>query len=398
MFYVRILKQCRIKAQRSISVIAILLLSANTVVAHDGDAEEWNPYDHYPAYLFPGEPLAEDEIRVIALGTGTPTVRRGQFSPSFLVELGNGFKFQFDVGTGSHANFIPLGIPYKDVNHIFISHLHTDHVGDLDAFWTARTWGVNESLKVYGPSGRNEEEGTAAFIENFLKTYIWDRRSRQGILNPLAQTIEAHQFDYSKKSVVFERDGAKITAFPAVHALDGAVSYRLDWKGYSVVYSGDTKPTKWLIDNSKGVDLLIHESFPSPKIFAKKIGISLEMAENISQGVHTPPNSVGKIFELTKPKLAALYHLYFTPDIVNSTWDEVRETYKGPLIIVDDLTVFNIGKNGVFVREAINAPNAMPRTDPSTAGKEQDLEDKIPMSEWLKAGEYKFEETNTELQ
>ena len=52
-------------------------------------------------------------------------------------------------------------------------------------------------------------------------------------------------FDFSKKQVVFERDGATITAFPAVHALDGAVSYRLDWNGYSVVYSGDTKPTKW---------------------------------------------------------------------------------------------------------------------------------------------------------
>ena len=384
-------------ATRLCTLISLLFLGSS-LLAHDHSADqEWNPYDHYPQYLFPNEPLAEDEIRIIALGTGTPTVRRGQFSPSFLVELGNGFKFQFDVGTGSHSNFIPLGIPYKDVNHIFISHLHTDHVGDLDAFWTGRTWGVNETLKVYGPSGRNAEEGTAAFIENFLKTYIWDRRSRQGILNPLGQTIEAHEFDFSKKQVVFERDGATITAFPAVHALDGAVSYRLDWNGYSVVYSGDTKPTKWLVENSKGVDLLIHESFPSPGIYSKKFGISLIMAENIAKGVHTPPNSVARIFELTKPKLAAVYHLYYTRDIVNATWDEVRQYYKGPLVIVDDLTVFNIGKNGVFVREAINAPQALPRTDPSVAGKGQVMEDKIPMSDWLKAGEYKFDDVDTEL-
>jgi ribonuclease Z len=403
MLYFIALPRIRTCLKKIFSLVVVLsmvpLLYSNGILkAQDRDIEEWDPYEHYPSYLYPNEVLAGDEIRVIALGSGTPTVRRGQFSPSFLVELGNGFKFLFDVGTGSHANFIPLGIPYKSVNHVFISHLHTDHIGDLDAFWTGRTWGVNETLKVYGPSGRNKEEGTAAFVENFLRTYTWDRRSRQGILNPLGQTIEAHEFDYRKRDVVFDRDGATITAFPAVHALDGAVSYRLDWNGYSVVYSGDTKPTKWLVENSKGVDLLIHESFPSPQIYAKKVGISLKMAENIAQGVHTPPSSVAQIFELTKPKMAAIYHLYYTQDIVNATWDEVRNIYKGPLYIVDDLTVFNIGRNGVFVRDAITSPDAMPRTDPSTAGKEQDMEDKIPMSDWLLEGEYKFKDTNTDLQ
>ena len=121
------------------------------------------------------------------------------------------------------------------------------------------------------------------------------------------------------------------------------------------------------------------------------------MAENIAKGVHTPPNSVARIFELTKPKLAAVYHLYYTRDIVNATWDEVRQYYKGPLVIVDDLTVFNIGKNGVFVREAINAPRRCPERTLLSAGKGQVMEDKIPTSDWLKAGEYMFDDVDTEL-
>ena len=50
--------------------------------------------DHY----FPGtEDLAPDELRVIALGTGMPLVRRSQASASFLIQLGNGENFIFDM-------------------------------------------------------------------------------------------------------------------------------------------------------------------------------------------------------------------------------------------------------------------------------------------------------------
>ena len=71
--------------------------------------EETSSRDSY----FPNtEPLGADELRVIALGTGTPNFRRSQASASWLVELGNGDKFLFDIGTGSLGNLAALEIPY----------------------------------------------------------------------------------------------------------------------------------------------------------------------------------------------------------------------------------------------------------------------------------------------
>ena len=98
---------------------------------------------------FPGtEALGADEMRVIALGTGTPNFRRSQASASWLVELGNGDKFIFDIGTGSLANLAALEIPYSYLDKIFVSHLHVDHIGDLDAMFIGG-WVSNRT----GPPG-----------------------------------------------------------------------------------------------------------------------------------------------------------------------------------------------------------------------------------------------------
>ena len=52
---------------------------------------------------FPGtEDLTPNEMRIIALGTGMPSARPKQAAACFLVELGNGDKFIFDIGSGSH--------------------------------------------------------------------------------------------------------------------------------------------------------------------------------------------------------------------------------------------------------------------------------------------------------
>jgi hypothetical protein len=62
---------------------------------------------------------------------GTPAARRDQAATCWLVELGNGDKFLFDVGTGSMVNVAALMIPYDFLDKVFLTHLHTDHWGDL---------------------------------------------------------------------------------------------------------------------------------------------------------------------------------------------------------------------------------------------------------------------------
>ena len=82
------------------------------------------------AYFPNSEDLRPDEMRVIACGTGMPTARPSQAAACFLVELGNGDKFLFDIGTGSAERIAALQIPYDYLDKVFLGHLHTDHFGD----------------------------------------------------------------------------------------------------------------------------------------------------------------------------------------------------------------------------------------------------------------------------
>ena len=85
---------------------------------------------------YPGtEALGPDEMRVVALGTGMPTIRPKQAAACFLVELGNGDKFLFDIGYGSVERLAAMKIPMDYLDKVFIGHLHMDHFGDLDALW-----------------------------------------------------------------------------------------------------------------------------------------------------------------------------------------------------------------------------------------------------------------------
>jgi len=111
----------------------------------------------------PGSELVqENEIRVTFMGS-SPVPRPGQMGTSVYIELGNGDNFIFDMGPGSVANYLSAGIPFNQLNDIFITHLHWDHVASVPyAFmfggWAGR-W--NETFRVHGPSGRTEKHGIA---------------------------------------------------------------------------------------------------------------------------------------------------------------------------------------------------------------------------------------------
>ena len=132
-------------------------------------------YVYYPGT----EELTADEIRVIACGTGMPSARRSQAATCFLVELGDGQKFLFDIGSGSHANLTALMIPADYLTKVFLTHLHTDHWGDMVSLWAGGwTAGRTVPLEVWGPSGARDDMGTRYGVENLLRAYNWDYMTR----------------------------------------------------------------------------------------------------------------------------------------------------------------------------------------------------------------------------
>jgi ribonuclease Z len=362
------------------TVATMLLLSGSPVL----NASE--PVAERASYFPNTEPLAEDEMRVIALGTGTPNFRRSQASASWLVELGNGDKFLFDVGTGSLANLAALEIPYTFLDKVFVSHLHVDHIGDLDALFIGG-WVSNRTapLRVWGPSGLQPNMGTRHAVEHLREMYAWDIMGRRGNMPSAGGHIQVEEFDYSKARVVYNENGVTIRSWPAIHAIDGAVSYSLQWKGKKFVYSGDTIPNKWFMTEAEDADVLIHECYLSVQQFIDLKHYDPERARIVATKVHTPPQACGKIFAKLKPGIAVAYHTFNDFNVAPGIIAGIRENYDGPLTLADDMLAWNINEKGIRVRRVIATNEPLPASPPQPAGP-PDRSERTARSKWLDAG------------
>ena len=347
----------------------------------------------YRNEFYPGtEILAPNEMRVTALGTGNPEPRRSQASASFFVELGNGDKFFFDVGSGSQANFPMLRISYREADKVFLTHLHTDHAGDIPWLWIGG-WVAgryDKPLQVWGPSGSKREFGTAYFIEMQKNAWSWDLAMRHGKLPAAGGEIEVHEFNFAKTHVVYDENGVKIRSFPALHGMDGSVSYRLDWNGLSFVYSGDTTPTRFFVDNAGNADLLIHESIDTIQRMVDVWGWDEKTAKIVGEVIHTQPAAAGRVFSLTKPRMAAAFHFFYDMESAPLVYDAVRSTYGGPLTLLQDGVVFNVTPDDITVRMLVANEQTYPQTiGGETYAKAKRL-DNVEPSTWLMQGRLKF--------
>jgi ribonuclease Z len=337
----------------------------------------------YPASYFPTtELLGADEMRITALGTGMPNLARAGASISYLVELGNGEKFLFDIGSGSMANLFSLRPDFSKLDKVFASHLHVDHVGDFMGLHIG-SWlsGRYTPIHVYGPSGSSPELGTKAFIEGMKTAFAWDIHSRTGALPDAGGQIEVHEFDFRQENeIVYQKNGVTIRSWPAIHILDGSVTYSLEWNGLKYVFGGDTYPNKWYMKYAVGADVASHECFLPPKALAKYFGWDLSQATFVSTRIHTEPQAFAKVMATLKPRLAVGYHTVQSPENNAAIMDEVLKIYDGPLAIARDLMVINVTKDNLKVRMAvvdeyvlppdvtpgyIKAPRIAPRNEPS---------------------------------
>lgn len=368
-----------------------------TVVAAGMDLIEGNsPTRALPerdAY-FPGtEKLASDEMRVIACGTGMPNARPRQAAACFLVELGNGDKFIFDIGLGSAERISAMQIPYDYLDKVFIGHLHADHIGDLDALWIGGVISNRQvPLRVFGPSGDGEKLGTKYMTDRMKEMYAWDWASRQGNVNTKGFEMEVTEFDYTAvNEVIYEENGVTIRTIPAIHAVDGSVSFILEWNGLKFAFSSDTYPNKWWMEHTKDSDLAIHECFAPPSIMVNKQKFAVGDALNVATQVHTSPAMFGKVMSQIKPRMAVGYHVFNDFDTKPQIMDEIRQTYDGPVELAIDYMVFNVTRDDIKVRMAAIDEAVWPQ--PSIYEKEAaDPSKRIGFSKEIMEGRVVFDE------
>jgi ribonuclease Z len=286
----------------------------------------------------------EGDIKLTFLGTGAPRPSQIRFGPAILVEAGD-YKIMVDAGPGMRERLFQAGgfEMLTTVDHLLITHLHFDHTISAPGLWlTGWLFGRKTPMKVFGPTG------TAAMMEHFLAAYDWDIRYRTivGVHEEGSQIIATDV----EPGVFFDKDGLKITAFNVEHmpinietgeslGLEGAtLGYRIDYKGRSVLFSGDTRstPSSEIIPFGKGVDVLIHETqVPAP-------GDSPEATlANVSLSVHSTPAQVAYIFDQTRPRLAVYSHI-IPPEITSEELLGLTD-YDGDMLVAVDLMTLAIG-------------------------------------------------------
>jgi len=296
-------------------------------------------------------PATAQEIRVTLLGTGTPIVNINRFGMSTLVEAGSQ-KLLFDAGRGVVLRLQQKGASIRDINAIFITHLHSDHLTGLpDLYATAELLplaigGRKTPLDLWGPAGIDN-------VARGIELMFTDNNRLRAVGGEIAQEatrIAAHQLS---EGVVYERDGVKVTAFLVNHGhVVPAYGFRVDYGGHAVALSGDTAYSPNLVSQAKGVDLLIHcVAIGSARLEQLRWDFVRRFYEYLAN-----PEMVAKILTESRPRDAVFSHisLYSQADIPTATEDEltsrVRAGYDGPFVIGQDLMSFTVSGNGV-VRE-----------------------------------------------
>ncbi len=284
-------------------------------------------------------------IKLTFLGTGAPRPSLQRSGPGILVEAGPHL-FLIDAGSGVREQMFRAGgwEWITGLSTILVTHLHYDHTVDItDLSLTGWMYGRRVPMKVYGPAGMEE------MARHFDAAYKWDKDMRRLVGIPMkGSNIVAHDI---APGVIFDKDSLKITAFEVEHMpinvktgekLDfygQTLGYRIDYKGRSVVFSGDTRstPASELNVFGKDVDVLVHEvQVPSP-------GNSKEAKlANMSLSVHSTPAQAGYVFQQTKPRMAVYSHIIPPDTTARQLAEETKPYFDGRLVTAEDFMTITI--------------------------------------------------------
>ena len=277
-------------------------------------------YTH-PMELVDAIPEMQPEMKLILLGTGMPMASIYRSKPAQVILAGKKV-FLVDCGAGVVTRLVEAGIAPERIEDVFITHHHSDHNSGFENVLIS-SWNSGRSipLNVYGPGN------TRDIIGKLMEHLSWDIHLR---LAQAKNSPEGAMVNYTEmeEGIIYEKEGVKVTVFPVDHGIvKPAVGYKFEYKGKSIVISGDTLPCENMVRYSENADVLVHEAYSKRWLdrVLKQFPEKRAMVDGITQ-YHSSTIEAAEIAKKARAK-----HLVFTHLIpgVAPVWYFERDWAKG---------------------------------------------------------------------
>jgi len=245
-----------------------------------------------------------------------------------------------DCGLGVTRGLADQGVALKDIETIFITHLHSDHYLELGPLLhTAWVAGLASTVTVYGP------EGLAEYWKHFCASMRFDidlRQEDEGRPD-IEQLVQVRTITPDSRVTL---GGITVTAMKTDHPpLEECFAYRFDAASCAVVFGSDTAYFPPLADFARGADLLIHEAMLGEAVDAlvARVGNGDDRLKTHLLRAHTMAEDAAKLATDAGVKALALNHLIPSddPNYSEADWIKaVQPHWTGPL---------HIGKDGLTI-------------------------------------------------
>jgi ribonuclease Z len=288
--------------------------------------------------------MRQTTMKIILLGTGGPKPDPNRQGPALAARVDD-ISFLFDAGRGVTTQLVRARIPVTDIDHIFITHHHFDHIGNLgDMILSSWNLGRKTPIFIYGP------EGTQRIISNLLnKVYHRDIAFRQKEARISGAALaDIHKFVNTidvNPGLVFADKGIEVHCQFVQHGHGLGIpqadwkclAYRIEANHQSVTISGDAVDCQGLATLANETDLLVICCYLSKKEMSDKEG------KLTGQQILACAPQVGKIAARVKAKKLLLTHIREKDEeLINDMVAEIGEDYDGDIIVGKDLVELGI--------------------------------------------------------